>query len=127
MAKMQNVERVYLHSNTSTSVTKTKRHDYKHGGYRLEVRQILETYCLPYALLSCGHTRKWQAGENFTEAKRLSCHYCDSISWHTETLESARGGSDEESQIAWLAEAEESARKNEELVAEHAETWVDYA
>lgn len=126
MTTMQKVERVYSHESTKITDTKTKHHDYKNGGFRTEVRQTVITYGLMYSLLSCGHTRQWQAGENFANSKRLSCHYCDSIIWRANLLAKVADPIERGRQIEWLAEAESAACGNAELVAEHATTWLAY-
>lgn len=126
MATMQSVERVYLHQTKSTSIMKTKRHDYKNGGFRIEERQTVHTCCMPYSLLSCGHTRMWQPGENFSKSKRLSCRHCDSITWRAKFVDENLDTEGRAFRAGWLAEAEESARENERSVAEHSETWLAY-
>lgn len=125
MTKMQTVERVYLHESTTITNTKTKRTDYKNGAFLNEVRQTVMTHGAMYSLLSCGHTRKWQGGENFSSSKRLSCHYCDSASWHAAQLSDAPSDESKAHHADVLARNSKWAAENKALVIEHAKAWSD--
>ena len=77
MTVMKKVEQVYSHDSQSVTVDKEKRHDYKNGGFKLQVTLTTTTIRKIFARLECGHTREQNPHQSLQGSKNLSCWYCD--------------------------------------------------
>ena len=77
MTAMKKVEQVYFYDVQSVNVDKNKRHDYKNGGFKLQVTLTTTTIRKIFARLECGHTREQKSHESLQGSKNISCWYCD--------------------------------------------------
>lgn len=78
MSDLKKVVRVETRETIRESVIKTKRFDYKRGGYSLEETIRRYTRVAPVAVLECGHIREErQTGTVVTAAKKLRCYKCE--------------------------------------------------
>ena len=78
MTKLLKVLKVEMRETTKESVTKSKRHDYARGGYKLEETIRRVTTAKTFAQLECGHWREEHGcGAVISKAERLSCHVCE--------------------------------------------------
>lgn len=79
MTLMKKVVEIYFYESQSVIVDKEKRHDYKTGGFKLEVTSTTTTLSKIFARLECGHTREQHPNESLKESKNLSCFHCDMV------------------------------------------------
>lgn len=78
MSKRQKVVKVEMRETTEEVVLKSKRCDYKRGGYKIDEKIFRRTIVVPAALLDCGHWRMEQSsGTVVSAATHLVCFECE--------------------------------------------------
>ena len=116
MTIMKKVINLYSVQNSQVIEISRKRHDYKDGGFREEIKTLTVNTEEIFALLDCGHVRSKYETKSILTAKSLNCFCCSNLAWTKRNLDKNK---DEKKWQEFYEKAKEKIVANLKLAESH--------